>query len=77
MNVTETLKIIAVAHKKANRITMSCENEKHIQTAIAYIKNLKKLCASLKLTNAHEVAYIKNVEHSIDSTLKLKKKSLR
>jgi hypothetical protein len=77
MDITENLKIIAVAHKKANKITMSCENEKHLETAFAYIKNLKKLCASLKSVNPHEAAYIKNVEQSVDSTLKLKRKSLR
>ena len=77
MNVTETLKIIATAHDKANKITMSCENEQHLEAAIAYIKNLKKMCANLKIASNHEAAYIKQVVQSIDSTLKLKRKSLR
>ena len=76
MNVTENLKLIAVAHAKANRITMSCENSQHIETAIAYIKNLKRLCANLNTNNIHELAYIKQVTESVDSTLKLKRKSL-
>jgi len=77
MNVTENLKLIAVAHAKANRITMSCENAQHIETAIAYIKNLKRLCANLNTNNIHELAYIKQVTESVDSTLKLKRKSLK
>jgi pentose-5-phosphate-3-epimerase len=77
MNVTENLKLIAVAHAKANRITMSCENSQHIETAIAYIKNLKRLCANLNTNNIHELAYIKQVTESVDSTLKLKRKSLK
>lgn len=77
MNVTETLKLIATAHAKANRITMSCENTQHIETAAAYIKNLKRLCANLNTNNIHELAYIKQVTESVDTTLKLKRKSLK
>jgi hypothetical protein len=76
MNVTENLKLIAAAHAKANRITMSCENTQHIEAATAYIKNLKRLCANLNTNNIHELAYIKQVTESVDSTLKLKRKSL-
>jgi pentose-5-phosphate-3-epimerase len=77
MRVTDDLRIIAEAHDKANKITMSCENEQHLETAIAYIKNLKKMCANLKISSNHEAAYIKQVVQSIDSTLKLKRKSLK
>jgi len=77
MNVTENLKFIAIAYKKANKIIWSCENEKHLEVAAAYNKNLKKLCANLIARNPHEAAYIKNIEHSIDSTLRIKRKSFR
>lgn len=77
MNATETLKLIATAHAKANRITMSCETAQHIETAVAYIKNLKRLCANLNTNNIHELAYIKQVTESVDTILKLKRKSIK
>ena len=76
MNSTETLKLIDTACVKANRITMSCENKQHLEVAIAYIKNLKRLCATLNYSNISELTIIKQVTESVDNVLELKMESL-
>lgn len=76
MEVTEKIKFIAKAYKKANKIIMSCENEKHLEVALAYNKNLKLLCNNLKSSDIHESAFLHSVKHNIDSTFSIKRKSL-
>jgi len=77
MDTMETLKIIAAAHKKANKIILSCETSDQMKAATNYVKYLKRLCASLVCKDTAQVDYLKTVEESVDSTLRIKRKSFR
>ena len=59
----ETLKIIKVAHEKANRIILSCETSDQM--------------ISLASKDSTQLSYLRQVEESVESTLILKRKSLR
>lgn len=76
MDTMETLKIIKVAHDKANRIILSCETSDQMITATKYVKYLKRLCTSLASKDSTQLSYLRQVEESVESTLILKRKSL-
>lgn len=77
MDTMETLKIIKAAHDKANKIILSCETSDQMIAATNYVKYLKRLCTSLACKDSAQLNYLRQVEESVDSTLKIKRKSFR
>lgn len=77
MDNMESLKIIAAAHKKANKIILSCETSDQMIAATKYVKYLKRMCTSLACKDSAQLNYLRQVEESVEFTLRIKRKSFR
>jgi hypothetical protein len=77
MDFRENVEWIFNAHKKANKVILSCDNLTQLDVAIKYADNLKIRFGSIKCRSALEKNALKSIIEDVNGLIKLKRKSLR
>jgi hypothetical protein len=77
MDFKENTQRIFEAHRKTSQVILSCTNSYHLDGAIAYVNNFKRFATTIDCETKVQKDFLRNTIESVESTLRIKKKSLR
>jgi hypothetical protein len=77
MNFKDDMQLIFDIHRKAIKVVVSCTNRLHLESAERYFNNLKALFKTISCRNKMEVDALENIVKSVESLVKIKRRSLK